>query len=43
VPVTDILPELEEKYTSADIINIFRSTDEFAKIRGEFIKPQVKH
>lgn len=31
-----ILPELDHKYTSADIINIFRSTDDFETIRREF-------
>jgi ATP-dependent 26S proteasome regulatory subunit len=31
-----ILPELDNKYTSADIINIFRSTDDFETIRKEF-------
>jgi hypothetical protein len=34
----DILPELDGKYTSADIINIFRSTDDFARIRKEFMR-----
>lgn len=37
VPESSILPELDGKYTSADIINIFRSTDEFENVRGEFI------
>jgi len=37
VPANNILPELDGKYTSADIINIFRSTDEFDSVRGEFI------
>lgn len=34
---TSILPELDGKYTSADIINIFRSTDDFEDIRGQFV------
>jgi ATP-dependent 26S proteasome regulatory subunit len=38
VPLEDILPEIDGKYTSADIINIFRTTDDFAKVRGEFIR-----
>lgn len=33
----DILPELDGKYTSADIINIFRSTDDFETIKGMFM------
>lgn len=32
----DILPTLRDKYTSADIINIFRRTDDFASIKSEF-------
>lgn len=38
IPMADatILPELDQKYTSADIINIFRSTDDFETIRSEF-------
>ena len=38
IPMADatILPELDKKYTSADIINIFRSTDDFETIRKEF-------
>jgi hypothetical protein len=31
-----ILPELEMKYTSADIYNIFRTTDDFDEIKGQF-------
>jgi hypothetical protein len=34
---SSIIPELDGKYTSAEIINIFRSTDEFESVRGEFI------
>jgi len=37
VPLEDILPEIDGKYTSADIINIFRSTDEFETIKSEYI------
>jgi hypothetical protein len=37
VPIDDLNPEMEGKYTSADIINIFRSTDSFENIRAEFI------
>ena len=33
----DILREIDSKYTSADIINIFRSTDDFETIKGMFI------
>jgi chaperone BCS1 len=37
VPLEDILPEIDGKYTSADIINIFRTTDEFKTIEKDFI------
>jgi chaperone BCS1 len=37
VPMEDIRPEIDGKYTSADIINLFRSTDEFENIKSEFI------
>jgi chaperone BCS1 len=37
VAEADILPELAGKYTSADIINIFRSTDDFTTIQREFL------
>jgi ATP-dependent 26S proteasome regulatory subunit len=37
VAEADILPELVNKYTSADIINIFRSTDDFTTIQQEFL------
>jgi hypothetical protein len=37
MPVEDIKPEIDDKYTSADIINIFRSTDDFEMIKSEFI------
>ena len=37
VPLEDILSEIDGKYTSADIINIFRSTDEFETIKSEFV------
>lgn len=33
----DILKEIDGKYTSADIINLFRSTDEFEEIKGMFM------
>jgi hypothetical protein len=33
----DILREIDGKYTSADIINIFRSTDDFETIKGMFM------
>ena len=33
----DVLKEIDGKYTSADIINIFRSTDEFETIKYMFI------
>ena len=36
MPLETILPEIEEKYTSADVINMFRSTDDFECIRSEF-------
>lgn len=36
IPSDTILPEIERKYTNAEIINIFRSTDDFESIRGEF-------
>jgi chaperone BCS1 len=38
VRLEDILPELNGKYTSADIINIFRSTDDFEMIQKEFMR-----
>ena len=38
VPPQDIKPDIDNKYTSADIINIFRSTDDFELVRDEFIK-----
>jgi chaperone BCS1 len=38
VPLEDIKPEVDNKYTSADIINIFRSTDDFELVRDEFIQ-----
>ena len=38
VPLEELLPELDNKYTSADIINIFRSTDDFLSIRSQFIR-----
>ena len=38
VPLEDILEEINNKYTSADIINIFRSTDDFECVRKEFLK-----
>jgi hypothetical protein len=37
VPLEDINPAIENKYTSAEIINLFRSTDAFDNVRGEFI------
>ena len=33
----DVLREIDCQYTSADIINIFRSTDDFETIKGMFI------
>jgi hypothetical protein len=33
----DVLREIDGQYTSADIINIFRSTDDFDTIKGMFI------
>jgi ATP-dependent 26S proteasome regulatory subunit len=36
IPIETILPEIDEKYTSADIINMFRTTDDFESIRNEF-------
>lgn len=38
VPLEDILEEVDNKYTSAEIINIFRSTDKFECVRKEFLK-----
>lgn len=37
VPMEEIKPEIDDKYTSADIINIFRSTDDFEMIKSEFL------
>ena len=31
-------PEINMKYTSAEVYNIFRSTNDFENIRGEFVK-----
>jgi len=36
MPLETILPEIEGKYSSAEIINLFRSTDDFEYIRHEF-------
>ena len=36
IPTETLLPEIERKYTNAEVINIFRSTDEFDCIRNEF-------
>ena len=36
MPLETILPEIEGKYSSAEIINMFRSTDDFECIRSEF-------
>jgi len=36
IQLETILPEIEGKYTSADVINMFRSTDDFESIRSEF-------
>jgi len=36
IPSETILPEIERKYTNAEVINIFRSTDDFESIRSEF-------
>ena len=36
IPIETILPEIDEKYTSADIINMFRTTDDFECISNEF-------
>ena len=36
IPSDTILPEIERKYTNAEVINIFRSTDDFESIRSEF-------
>jgi ATP-dependent 26S proteasome regulatory subunit len=36
IPSETILPEIERKYTNAEIINIFRSTDDFESIRNDF-------
>jgi hypothetical protein len=38
VPLTAIKPEIDNKYTSADIINIFRSTDDFQTVQEEFLQ-----
>jgi chaperone BCS1 len=38
IPTETLLPAIERKYTNAEIINIFRSTDEFDCIRHEFVK-----
>jgi ATP-dependent 26S proteasome regulatory subunit len=40
VPLEELLPDIDDKYTSADIINIFRSTDDFLSIRSQFIQSQ---
>ena len=33
-----ILDDIDKKYTSAEVINIFRSTDDFDSIKNIFIK-----
>jgi SpoVK/Ycf46/Vps4 family AAA+-type ATPase len=33
LPLQEILPEVEGKYTCAEIINLFRSTDDFSEIK----------
>ena len=38
VPLEEMKPEIDGKYTSADIINIFRSTDVFEHIKSEFLR-----
>jgi chaperone BCS1 len=38
VRLEDISEEIDNKYTSADIINIFRSTDNFECVRKEFLR-----
>ena len=37
VAEADLKPDSDGKYTSAEIINMFRSTDDFATLRDEFI------
>ena len=37
VPLEELKTEVDGKYTSADIINIFRSTDDFEHIKSEFL------
>jgi hypothetical protein len=37
VPLEELKPEVDGKYTSADIINLFRSTDDFEHIKSEFL------
>ena len=36
IPSETILTEIERKYTNAEIINIFRSTNDFESIRNDF-------
>ena len=38
IPNNTILTEIEGKYTNADIINIFRSSDNFELIKHYFIQ-----
>jgi hypothetical protein len=38
VPLEELKPEVDGKYTSADIINLFRSTDDFEHIKSEFLR-----
>jgi hypothetical protein len=37
VPLEELKPEVDGKYTSAEIINLFRSTDGFEHIKSEFL------
>ena len=41
IPLQEILPEVEGKYTCAEIINLFRSTDDFSEIK-EIISGSVQ-
>lgn len=37
IPSETLLSEIQRKYTNAEVINIFRSTDDFESIRHEFV------
>ena len=43
VIVKDLIPEINNKYTSAEIVNYFRSTNNFGDIKNIFIQPNKSY